>query len=171
MIFKQKTGNDFIETVIEKTCKFESKPRRYNLVSYYSRKKLKLKDIDFNILTAEGQNLLLRKSPFPPGFRNFWCDLLNVEHLKQTVRLNTSLSVNYLPLTQLNDTVLASAYNLLTKKLSPQIERRMELEKLSKKEHLMEYMQLLDTINRYSNEFYQLIPQMNYNYEKLRVSF
>lgn len=31
-----------------------------------------------------------------------------------------------------------------------------------------EYMQLLDSINNYSNEFYDLIPQMNYNHEKLK---
>jgi poly [ADP-ribose] polymerase len=43
----------------------------------------------------------------------------------------------------------------------------MELEKLSKKGDLGEYMTLLDKINKYSNDFYELIPQMNYNYEKL----
>lgn len=43
----------------------------------------------------------------------------------------------------------------------------MELEKLNKKENIMEYMNLLEQINKYSNDFYELIPQMNYNYEKL----
>jgi poly [ADP-ribose] polymerase len=51
--------------------------------------------------------------------------------------------------------------------LKPLIERRMDLEKLSKREHVAEYMNILDQINKYSNEYYELIPQMNNNYEKL----
>jgi predicted DNA-binding WGR domain protein len=177
-IFKQKTGNDFVETVVEKSRPFENKPRRYNLVSLESRSKLKLKDIDFSLFSvnkssdkrelAKNQLALYQKSEFPPGLYSFWSDLLNVEHLKKTIRDNTALSVSYLPLTQLSSQSIERAYHVLNKKLKPLIERRMDLEKLSKKEHLMEYMQLLDAINKHSNEFYELIPQMNYNYEKLK---
>ena len=186
-IFKQKTGNDFAETCLEKSKQFESKPRRYTLVKLESRTKLKLKDINFSLFDSNGneankasliryQNSLFQKSalydPKNPrqtvAFKQFWSDLLNLDYLKSTIRQNTTLSVSYLPLTQLSDESINKAYDLLNKQLKPLIERRMELEKLSKKEYLMEYMNLLDQINKFSNEFYELIPQMNYNYEKLK---
>ena len=62
---------------------------------------------------------------------------------------------------------IEQAAKILRNKLRPSVERRMELEKLNKKENLPEYMSLLDQINKLSNEYYDLIPQMNYNYEKL----
>lgn len=71
-------------------------------------------------------------------------------------------------MTQLSSESIRRAYEILNKSLKPLIERRMELEKLSIKENLNEHMSILEQINRHSNEFYELIPQMNYNYEKLK---
>lgn len=93
-------------------------------------------------------------------------DLLNVGHLKRQIT-STQLSAEYIPLTQLSSESIATAGDILEKKLRPAIERRMELEKLNKKENLSEYMGLLERINRLSNDFYDLVPQMGYNYERL----
>lgn len=71
-------------------------------------------------------------------------------------------------MTQLSSESIRRAYEILDRSLKPLIERRMELEKLSIKENLTEHMTILEHINRHSNEFYELIPQMNYNYEKLK---
>ncbi len=75
---------------------------------------------------------------------------------------------DYIPLTQLSSESIRRAYEILNKSLKPLIERRMELEKLSIKENLSEHMSILEQINRHSNDFYELVPQMNYNYEKLK---
>ena len=91
---------------------------------------------------------------------------MNVRHLKRQIT-STQLSAEYIPLSQLSSASISTAGDILEKKLRPAIERRMELEKLNKKENLAEYMDLLDQINRLSNDFYDLIPQMGYNYERL----
>ena len=185
-IFKQKTGNDFVDTVLEKKKPFESKPRRYNLVKIESRVRPKLKDIHFSIFEASSasnaasakastlktQLDLFDKSAFKKldssnEYRLFWSDLLDVDFLKAQIHSKSKLSASYLPLTQLSVESIRKASDILEKQLKPLIERRMELEKLSKKGDLVEYMTLLDKINKYSNDFYELIPQMNYNYEKL----
>lgn len=171
-IFKQKTGNDFTDTVIDKKRAFESKPRRYNLVKIESRLKPKLKDISFDLFDFKSRN---KDSIFAQSalsscaeLKEFWLDLLDVEYLKNKIHSGSTLSVEYLPLTQLSTEVIQKASDMLVKELKPLIEKRMELEKLSKKEHVNEYMSLLDQINKTSNEFYELVPQMNYNYEKLK---
>lgn len=179
-IFKLKTGNDFIDTVVEKKKPFENKPRRYNLVKFESRRRPKLKDINFDLFEpnavassrAKIQISLFEKSRFKThesntDYRLFWEDLLDVNFLKSQTHVKTKLSADYLPLTQISGESIQRASDILNKQLKPLIERRMDIEKLSKKEYLMEYMNLLDQINKYSNDFYELIPQMNYNYEKL----
>lgn len=171
-VFKQKTGNCFMETVAEKKKSFESKPRRYNLVKLESRIRPRLKDIQFDLFDfkSKNQDILFGQSKFKQqiDYKEFWTDLLDVEYLKNRIHLNSTLSAEYLPLTQLSSENIRKASDILNKQIKPLIEKRMELEKLSKKEHVNEYMNLLDQINKYSNEFYELIPQMNYNYEKLK---
>jgi hypothetical protein len=71
-------------------------------------------------------------------------------------------------LTQLSRESIDKAYAILNKSIKPLVDRRMELEKLSIKENANEHMNILEQINRHSNEFYELIPQMNYNFEKLK---
>lgn len=182
-IFKQKTGNDFMDTVVDKRKNFENKPRRYNLIKLESRMKPKLKDIDFDLFDSKSglssdqllknQKTVFEKSkfaqsPFSADFREFWVDLLDVNFLKKRIHNNSIISAEYIPLTQLTRESINKAYDILNKNLKPLIERRMELEKLSKKDHAIECLNLLDQINKYSNDFYELIPQMNYNYEKLK---
>jgi len=96
----------------------------------------------------------------------FLSDLLDVNYIKKQID-SSQLSTEYLPLTQLTSEAISAAATILNQKLKPLIERRMELEKLNKKENLTEYMSVLEQINKFSNEFYELIPQLNYNYEKL----
>jgi hypothetical protein len=173
--------------VIDKKRTFENKPRRYNLVKFESRIRPKLKDINFDIFESnkainnsttqkqssyENELELFDKSMFKKmdssnHYRLFWSDLLDVNFLKLQISQKSKLSASYLPLTQLSVESIKKASDILEKHLKPLIERRMELEKLSKKGDLGEYMILLDKINKYSNDFYELIPQMNYNYEKL----
>ncbi len=183
-IFKQKTANDFVDTVLEKKKQFENKPKRYTLIKLESRKRPKLKDIKFELFDKiQNENNVIssdkwktyEKSMFKVAAKNdavsrdymyFFNDLLDVNYLKSQID-NTQLSAEYLPLTQLTSEAIEQASNILNNKLKPAIERRMELEKLNKKENLAEYMGLLDQINKLSNEFYELIPQMSYNYDKL----
>ncbi|CAF0785252.1 unnamed protein product [Brachionus calyciflorus] len=170
-IFKQKTGNDYVETVLEKKKPFESKLRKYNLVKLESRQRPKLTDIKFDIFDFKQSNkdTLFEKSIFKNevDFKYFFEDLLNVTYLKSKIYSMSNLSTDYLPLTQLSDDNLKKAYDLLDK-IRLLVEKRMELEKLSKKDHLIESMNLMDQITKLSTEYYELIPQMNFNYEKLR---
>ncbi|RNA01264.1 poly(ADP-ribose) polymerase pme-5-like [Brachionus plicatilis] len=168
-IFRQKTGNDFVDTVLEKSKPFETKTRKYNLVKLESRQRPKLNDIKFDLFDTKQftKESLFDKSVFRDRqeYALFWQDLLNVSYLKSKVHLS-NLSTDYLPLTQLSDDCLKKAYQLLDK-IRLLIEKRMELEKLSKKDHLVEYMSLIDQVTKLSNQYYELIPQMNFNYEKL----
>lgn len=169
-IFRQKTGNDFVETVLEKTKQFETKTRKYNLVKTESRQRPKLNDIKFELFDNKqlSKDSLFEKSIFSDkiDYKYFWEDLLNVSYLKSKI-YTSNLSTDYLPLTQLSDDYLKKAYELL-EKIRLLIEKRMELEKLSKKDHLVESMNLIDQITKLSNQYYELIPQMNFNYEKLK---
>jgi len=99
-------------------------------------------------------------------YKEFFSDLLDVQFLKSQIN-TTHLSADYLPLARLSRDTIDKATDILNKKLKPLIEKRMELEKISKKENLNEYMSLLEQTNKLSNDYYELIPQMNYNYEKL----
>jgi ankyrin repeat protein/predicted DNA-binding WGR domain protein len=178
-IFRQKTANDFVETVIEKKKEFENKPKRYNLVNLDIRRRPKLKEINFEIfkpistdindpLTINNmfENSLFKNHLSNKDYKEFFVDLLNVNFLKSQIN-TTHLSADYLPLARLSRESIDKATDILNKKIRPLIEKRLELEKINKKENLSEYMSLLDQVNKFSNEFYELIPQMNYNYEKL----
>jgi len=167
-VFKQKTANDFNDTVLEKKKSFESKPKRYTLIKLESRKRAKLKDLTFELFENSHKKSVFDKSIFQQSrdYMEFFNDLLDVSFIKKQIDA-TQLSADYLPISQLTTKAIETAQDILNLKLKPSIERRMELEKLNKKENLMEYMNLLDQINKLSNDFYDLIPQMNYNYEKL----
>lgn len=54
-LFKQKTANDFTDTVLEKRRPFESKPKRYTLVKLESRRRRKLRDVDFELFDSDSQ--------------------------------------------------------------------------------------------------------------------
>jgi predicted DNA-binding WGR domain protein len=181
-LFKQKTGNDFVETVVKCIKPFETKAKRYSLIKLESRMKNKLKDIDFTIINNNDDDKWFSESRFGKlinenhstnynvlEYKKLWRDLLNVDFLKKQYSSSgtSQISAEYLPLTQLSLGTLEQATELLTRQLKPAIERRMELEKLNKKKNLVEFMQLLEQINQYSNQYYELIPQNNYNYEKL----
>lgn len=101
-LFKQKTGNDFVDTVLEKKKPFESKPRRYNLVKLELRRRPKLKDIEFTLLdvvSSTAVTTLFNKSIFAkqPGFddyKHFWTDLLDVAYLKSRIHKSSIISGN-----------------------------------------------------------------------------
>lgn len=169
-IFKQKTANDFIDTVLEKKKQFESKPKRYSLVKLEYRKRQKLADIKFDLFSNDAdKQAIFGDSVFSKNrnYMEFFSDLLSVDYIKKKIDYS-QLSTEYIPITKLSFESITAAGAILNKKLKPAIERRMELEKLNKKENLPEYMGLLDQINKLSNEYYDLIPQMKYNYEKLQ---
>lgn len=103
-LFKQKTGNDFVDTVLEKKKPFESKPRRYTLVRLELRRRPKLKDIDFTLFDATSTSVVAAvfgKSMFAKlpqqqadDFKNFWTELLDVAYLKSRIHNNSVLSGN-----------------------------------------------------------------------------
>jgi len=167
-VFKQKTANDFVDTVLEKKKPFENKPKRYILIKLDSRRRQKLCDIDFEVFAESDKQKIFKESIFKDitDYMHFFGDLLSVDYVKKQIQ-NSYLSTDYIPITRLSFETIRAASDILKKQLQPAIERRMELEKLNKKENLQEYMSLLDQINKLSNQFYDLIPQMNYNYEKL----
>ncbi len=167
-VFKQKTANDFVDTVLEKKKPFENKPKRYILIKLDSRRRQKLRDVEFEVFTDSDKPAVFRESLFKHSrdYMHFFGDLLSVEYVKKQIQ-NSQLSTDYIPITRLSLETIENASDILKKQLQPAIERRMELEKLNKKENLHEYMSLLDQINKLSNQFYDLIPQMDYNYEKL----
>jgi len=101
-----------------------------------------------------------------PHYRDFLADLLDAPHLKRPPSA-APLAAEYTPLTRLSRAALAAAAALLEARLRPAIERRMDLEKLNKKENLAEYMALLERINELSSEFYELVPQMGCSFERL----
>jgi predicted DNA-binding WGR domain protein len=98
-LFKSKTGNDFVETVIERKKQFEAKPRRYSLVKLESRRRPKLKDISFDLFEqgAKSQLTLFAKSRFgnhenANNYRHFWADLLDVNFLKTRIHQGSIIS-------------------------------------------------------------------------------
>ena len=107
-------------------------------------------------------------SLFAPNahYLDFLADLLDAPHLKRQPSAR-ALAAEYTPLTRLSRAALSAAAALLEARLRPAVERRLDLEKLNKKENLAEYMALLERINELSAEFYGLVPQMGCSYERL----
>lgn len=104
-LFKQKTGNDFADTVLERKRPFESKPRRYTLVRLELRRRPKLADIAFELFEAAGprrdEEEVFAKSKLAAGgddYRLFWADLLDVDYLKRRIHQSAVISSTYLPL-------------------------------------------------------------------------
>lgn len=99
-LFKQKTGNDFVDTVLEKKKPFESKPRRYSLVKLELRRRPKLKDIDFSLFDTSSSSASLvpfNRSVFAKhsnaqDYRQFWLDLLDVAYLKSRIHKSAIIS-------------------------------------------------------------------------------
>ena len=94
-------------------------------------------------------------------------DLCDVDYLKEKSVKRTHLSDKYLPITQLSPNVIQEAYDMLRNKIKPLIDRKIELEKQHKKENINEYLKLIDSLNRESSKYYQLIPQLNYEFDRL----
>ena len=178
-IFKQKTGNDFNEVVLKKEKKFELKPKKYNLISFEMRTVHKLSDLSFDLPTstlieleqavATGETIECRIKNLE--YVKFFLDLCDSSYLKQQSRTDTKIAFDLIPLTRLNRQVIENAYYLLTNDLNALIDKRCKLEKKivqnKSKENLDEYASVIETINLKSNEFYQLIPQFDYEFDSL----
>ena len=96
-LFKQKTGNDFVDTVLEKKKPFESKPRRYSLVKLELRRRPKLKDIQFGLFDSTNPQSIFNQSifaklPQSEHFKQFWTDLLDVDYLKSRIHQSAIIS-------------------------------------------------------------------------------
>jgi len=135
-LFKQKTANDFTETCLEKRKEFESKAKRYALVSLDLRRKPKLKEIDFRLFNNDESSqfdlCMFRSHAASKSYKEFFSDLLDVNFLKSQIDEN-HLSPDYLPLSRLSRDTIDKAAEILNRKLKPLIEKRMELEKVNKK--------------------------------------
>ena len=133
--------------VCEKRRAFEAKPKRYSLVQLELRARPRLADIEFALDTSTrlfDTSLVFSKSAAAQAtpsavrshYRAFWSDLLDVNYLKKRVASRGSLAHDFLPLARLKQSALAKARELLAKQVRPLVERRMELERLNRKEHL-----------------------------------
>lgn len=97
-LFKQKTANDFVDTVLEKKKPFESKPRRYSLVKLELRRRPKLKDIEFDLSEPSVMNQpcvfdrFFHDNNIANDYKQFWVDLLDVAYLKSKIHQSAVIS-------------------------------------------------------------------------------
>lgn len=167
-IFKAKTGNDYGEVVVKKSKAFEAKIKKYALVSLETRRKNPLADIEFDLvgMLEKGVDVPEVKLRGDEWMRLF-APLIDAQWLKAKSGEATHLATAYVPLTRLAKRSLLDAQAILLNELKPMIERKIEVERQRKKENLQEYLKLIESINAKSNEYYQLVPQSGYEFEKL----
>ena len=179
-IFRQKTGNDFTEVVLKKVKKFELKPKKYNLITFEMRKMNKISDFNFDLPTSsllKLEHAVITGETVECKIKNaeyikFFLDLCDSKYLKETSTKVTDIAYDYIPLTRLSRQILENAFYLLTNDIKTLIDERMKFEKKivqnKNKDTLNDYASLIENINLKSNEYYQLIPQFDYEFEKLK---
>jgi predicted DNA-binding WGR domain protein len=165
-VFREKTGNAWKDT-----DQFEVKPKKYTLIRLNERELHKHSNvsIDFNRLQSDQQH--------PPSklqsnsYKNFLQTLIN----RQAIRTNidkTALDVEWMPVSQLKRENLKKAQDLLIK-LKVNLERKQELVLEMRKgktiEQQTELKAILESIYKYSNEYYSIVPLKGYSNGKLPI--
>jgi predicted DNA-binding WGR domain protein len=162
-VFREKTANNWKDT-----DQFETKPKKYTLITLNEREMQKYSDvsIDFDRLQSEQTH--------PPSklhshaYKNFLKTLIN----RQAIRINinkTQLDVEWMPVSQLKRETLQKARDLLIE-LKKDIEKKQKLTLSSKSiEQQNELKILLDSICKTTNEYYTIIPLRGYAEEKLPI--
>jgi predicted DNA-binding WGR domain protein len=165
-VFREKTANAWKDT-----DQFEVKPKKYTLIRLNERELHKHSNvsIDFNRLQSDQQH--------PPSklqsnsYKNFLQTLIN----RQAIRTNidkTALDVEWMPVSQLKRENLKKAQDLLIK-LKVNLERKQELVLEMRKgktiEQQTELKAILESIYKYSNEYYSIVPLKGYSNGKLPI--
>jgi predicted DNA-binding WGR domain protein len=179
-IFKQKTGNDFNDVVLKNLKKFDFKTKKYNLITFEMRSKIKLSDLNFNLPTttliqleqavATGETIECKIKNLE--YIKFFLDLCDSSYLKRNASRDTHVAFDFIPLTRLSRQMIENAFDILTNEIKVLIDERCRIEKEivqnKTKELLSEYMSLIDNLNVKSNKYYQLMPQFGYEFDKLK---
>jgi predicted DNA-binding WGR domain protein len=165
-VFREKTGNAWKDT-----NQFETKPKKYTLIQLNEREMHKHSSvpIDFNRLQSDQQHLASKLQS--TMYKNFLKILIN----RQAIRTNidkTQLDIEWMPVSQLKRETLEKARDLLMK-LKKTIERKQELTLEMQKgktiERQNEMKNILESIYKYTNEYYTIIPLQGYSDEKLKI--
>ncbi|CAF3862176.1 unnamed protein product [Adineta steineri] len=163
-VFREKTGNAWKDT-----NQFEIKPKKYTLIKLNEREIHKYSNvpIDFEHLQTEHVSSKLHSSIF----KDFLKTLIN----RQAIRLNidkTQLDIEWMPVSQLKRETLQKARDLLIE-LKNNIEKKQELTLAIQRgktiEQQNQFKSILDSIYKYTNEYYTIIPLRGYADEKLPI--
>jgi predicted DNA-binding WGR domain protein len=165
-VFREKTANAWKDT-----DQFEVKPKKYTLIRLNEREIRKHANvkIDFQRLQSDQQH--------PPSKlqSNSYQKFLQILINRQAIRTNidkTALDIEWMPVSQLKRENLKKAQDLLIK-LKVNLERKQELVIEMRKgktiEQQNEFKSILESIYKYSNEYYTIIPLKGYSNGKLPI--
>jgi len=165
-VFKEKTGNAWKDT-----NQFEIKPKKYTLIQLNERQIHKHSNvpIDFNRLQSDQQHPTSKLQSIV--YKNFLKTLIN----RQAIRTNINkiqLDIEWMPISQLKPEILEKARDLLIK-IKKILERKQELiiemQKGKTIEQQNEIKLILESLYKYTNEYYTIIPLQGYSDQKLAI--
>lgn len=165
-VFREKTGNAWRDT-----NEFEAKSKKYTLIKLNERQRYKHSNvpIDFNLLQSEYKHPSSKLQS--PGFKNFLKTLINPQAIRTNID-KTQLDIEWMPVSKLNRKTLEKAQDLLIE-LQNVIDKKQELGLDAKRaktpEQQNEIKSLLESIYKYTNEYYSIVPLRGYADEKLPV--
>ncbi|CAF1343422.1 unnamed protein product [Rotaria magnacalcarata] len=165
-VFREKTGNAWKDT-----DQFEIKPKKYALIKLSDRQKYKHSNvpIDFKRLQSEQTH--------PPSklqssvFKNFLKTLINHQAIRTNID-KTQLDIEWMPVSQLNRVTLQKARDLLVqikRALDKKQELNLDAQKSKTTEQQNELKSVLESIYKYTNEYYTIIPLRGFADGKLPI--
>lgn len=180
-IFNEKTGNMW-----ENKNQFDKKPGKYTLIQLDKRRTHKYTNVPIDFQQLEDENQQISSKLESSAYKSFFKTFLNSQAIRENIR-NSDLDVEWMPISQLSPESLKRARDILVK-LKSNIEKKDTLKSIiqqsaatewkdvSSKSEIQtttdpdeknEFKLLLDSICQLNNEYYSIVPSLNYGKEKL----
>nr|XP_042896391.1 poly [ADP-ribose] polymerase tankyrase isoform X4 [Parasteatoda tepidariorum] len=152
-IFRAKSGNSW-----DDIKNFQPQPKKYRLVQLERKKFLPQQNVKLNLTSTVPSKL-------SPPLQNLVKSLIDVHTIEDTLKeLGVTTKFEVLPFGCLSVDVLTAAENIL-KEIGNVITEKDNLNQNVKSQE--KFAELMHTIVKLSEEFYQLLPVYGYQYEKL----
>lgn len=165
-VFREKTGNAWKDTE-----HFEVKSKKYSLVKLNERELHKHVNVAVNFHRLQSEQIHPPSKLQLTSYQTFLNTLINPQAIRANLT-KTSLDVEWMPVSQLKRETLQKTRDLLIK-LKTILDRRQELIVEMRKgksiEQQNELKNLLETIYKYSNDYYTIVPLKGFANGKLPI--
>ena len=165
-VFREKTGNAWKDTE-----HFEIKPKKYTLIKLSDRELHKHANVAVNFHRLQSDQTHPSSKLQSTSYQTFLNTLIHPQAIRTNLT-KTSLDVEWMPVSQLKRETLQKTRDLLIK-LKDLLDRKQELVIEMRKgksiEQQNELKTLLETIYKYTNDYYTVVPLKGFANGKLPI--